>query len=188
MEKLLAFFLQEHPSNREGLEDFLACFEMKQYPKNTLLLKDNTIENELRFLYEGTVREYYASEALEKNINFYTESSFITDFPSFFYNKPTHKYQEALSHVVLYTLGKAKFLSFLGKYPCGKNFIDTIFQKLLERKELDILHACLKSPEELYQELLVHRKKWLQQIPQYHIASYLGITPETLSRIRKRIS
>lgn len=150
MDKLLAFFLQEHPSNQDGLEDFLASFEIKKYPKNTLLLKPNTTENELRFLSEGVVREYYASESIEKNINFYTDSMFITDFPSFFYNTPTQKYQEALTHVEFYVLGRAKFATFLGKYPCGKHFIDNIFQKLLERKEASIFQACLKSPEELY--------------------------------------
>ena len=45
-----------------------------------------------------------------------------------------------------------------------------------------------KTPDELYKELFIYKPEWLQLIPQYHIASYLNITPETLSRIRKRTS
>ena len=79
-------------------------------------------------------------------------------------------------------------MAFLEKYPCGKTFICNTFQKLLVQKDMEAYHACTKTPEELYLYIMQYKNTWLQNIPQYHIASYLGITPETLSRIRKRIS
>ena len=66
--------------------------------------------------------------------------------------------------------------------------MDLSFQKLLKHKELLEYNRITKTPEELYKELFIYKPSWLEKIPQYHIASYLNISPETLSRIRKRIS
>ena len=60
--------------------------------------------------------------------------------------------------------------------------------ELLKQKEMLEYNRITKTPDDLYKDLLVYKPHWLQNIPQYHIASYLTITPETLSRIRKRIS
>jgi hypothetical protein len=66
--------------------------------------------------------------------------------------------------------------------------VESSFHKLLKQKEMLEYNRITKTPDELYKELLIYKQEWLQSIPQYHIASYLNITPETLSRIRKRIS
>ena len=76
---------------------------------------------------------------------------------------------------------------FLSKYRCGKLFVDEIFQRIIEQKQDDELRLFMNTAEENYQELFSKKPLWLKNIPQYHIASYLGITPETLSRIRKRM-
>ena len=142
----------------------------------------------MRFLNKGVIREYYATSDKETNINFYTEPQFITDLTSFNANTKTKKYQEALSDVELLAIDKSSFRTLLNEYDCGKSFIELSFQRLLRNKELFEFNRLTKSPEELYNELFIYRPNWLEKIPQYHIASYLNITPETLSRIRKRIS
>ena len=83
---------------------------------------------------------------------------------------------------------KKTFFDILEKYQCGKSFVESSFRKLLKQKEMLEFHRITKTPEELYKELFIYKSEWLQTIPQYHIASYLNITPETLSRIRKRTS
>jgi CRP-like cAMP-binding protein len=98
------------------------------------------------------------------------------------------KFQECLTDVELLVIDKIKFRSHLEKYTCGKEFVKSTFQKLFRHKKLLEYNRITKTPEYLYQELLIYKPDWLQKIPQYHIASYVNITPETLSRIRKRIS
>ncbi|WP_305952846.1 Crp/Fnr family transcriptional regulator [Emticicia oligotrophica] len=187
-DKLSLFFSNEFPFNKEGLEEFINSFASKHYSKGHILLKNGKAENELRFLDEGVVREYYSNESKEKNINFYLDSEFITDFYSFVSEKPTNKYQECITDIKLRVISKGSFQEFLSKYMCGKLFVDEIFQRIIERKEKDLMRQFMNTAEENYNELIQYKPNWLQQIPQYHIASYLGVTPETLSRIRKRIS
>ncbi|NLR93800.1 Crp/Fnr family transcriptional regulator [Flammeovirga agarivorans] len=186
--KISSFFETEYPLNKEGLKELLGLFSVVEYKKNTQILTSDTEEHQLRFLNKGAVREYYASTEKETNINFYTKPQFITDLSSFMNDTKTKKYQESLTPVGLLVIDKELFRTILAKYDCGKSFIDLSFQKLLKQKELFEYNRVTKSPEELYQELLIYKPNWLQSIPQYHIASYLNITPETLSRIRKRIS
>lgn len=161
---------------------------MEKIKKGTQILNAGTEEKSLRFLNKGVVREYYATSDKETNINFYTKPQFITDLSSFNANSKTKKYQEALSDIELLAIDKSNFRNLLNEYDCGKSFIDLSFQRLLKNKELFEYNRITKSAEELYNELFIYRQNWLEKIPQYHIASYLNITPETLSRIRKRIS
>lgn len=186
--EIAKFFETEHPLNQEGLQELFAAFSVCQYQKGTIILKENQYENSLRFLNSGTIREYYATAKKETNINFYTKPQFITDLLAFNNDAPTRKYQECLTEVELLTIDKATFNAHLEKYTCGKEFVKDTFQKLFRHQELLEYNRITKTPDDLYKELLIYKPMWLQKIPQYHIASYLNITPETLSRIRKRIS
>jgi CRP-like cAMP-binding protein len=186
-DKLSLFFSNEFPFNKEGLEDFVNTFVIKSYKKGEIILKNGNTENELRFLDKGIVREYYATSDKEKNINFYTDTGFITDFSSFTHSTPTKKFQECLTDVDLRVLSKEKFLTFSSQYKCGKLFIETIFHGIVVNKEAEEFNHFVNTAEELYLDIMKTKPDWLLKIPQYHIASYLGITPETLSRIRKRI-
>jgi CRP-like cAMP-binding protein len=186
-DKLSLFFSNEFPFNKEGLEEFVKTFVSKTYLKGQIILENKKTESELRFLDKGIVREYYAHNDKEKNINFYTETVFITDFSSFTHSLPTKKYQECLTDIDLRVLSKEKFLQFTNQYNCGKLFIETIFQRFVINKEAEEFNHFVNTAEELYLNIMKTKPNWLLQIPQYHIASYLGITPETLSRIRKKI-
>ncbi|MEL4308260.1 Crp/Fnr family transcriptional regulator [Joostella sp. CR20] len=188
LKEISAFFETEYPLNKEGLKELLSLFKVKKYPKGSILLQFGNEEKEIRFLNSGIIREYYVSSDKETNINFYTKPQFISDLTSFINNTPTKKNQETLTDASILYVSKLSFMELLDKYKCGKSFIDQSFQQILKQKELLEYNRLTKSPEELYQELLIYKPNWLQKIPQYHIASYLNITPETLSRIRKRIS
>jgi CRP-like cAMP-binding protein len=187
-DKLSLFFSNEFPFNKEGLAEFVNTFVKKSYKKGKVILENGNTENELRFLDNGIIREYYATNEKEKNINFYTNPIFITDFSSFTNSTTTKKYQECLTDSDLRVLSKEKFLNFTNQYHCGKLFIETIFQRIVVNKENEEFNHFVNTAEELYLDIMKKKPDWLLNIPQYHIASYLGITPETLSRIRKRIS
>lgn len=81
--EISTFFETEYPLNKAGLLELLSLFKIETYKKGTQLLKAYSIENKLRFLNKGVIREYYANSEKETNINFYTNPQFITDLSSF---------------------------------------------------------------------------------------------------------
>lgn len=182
------FFKTQFPLNEHGLDELFSLFKITYHKKNMLLLKEKSKEKQLRFLNKGSVIEYYTIDGKERNINFYIKPQFISDLLAFNQNTTTNKNQECLSDVEVLTIERQPFLNLLEKYQCGKSIITSSFEKLLKQKELFEYNRITKTPEELYKELFIYKPNWLQTIPQYHIASYLNITPETLSRISKRIS
>jgi len=185
-DKIFNFFNTKFPFNTSGLEFFVNSFEVRRYQKGDHILKSGQIENELRFLDLGTVRDFYGYKDKEMNTYFYVESGFITDFNSFVKGSQSRKFQECLSDVQLRVLPRETFENFLSKYECGQDFVEQIFQQIIDFKELEDFRHFSLSPDELYIDLVERKPSWLQGIPQYHIASYLRMTPETLSRIRKR--
>ncbi|WP_339840881.1 Crp/Fnr family transcriptional regulator [uncultured Maribacter sp.] len=182
------FFKSEYSLNQDGLEELFSLFEVREHKKGSLLIQAQSKEKQLRFLNRGIVREYYSNQEKEININFYVKPQFISDLLTFSQNSTTNKNQECLSVVEVLGIDRKSFFDLLEKYQCGKSFVESSFQKLLKQKEMLEFNRITKTPEELYRELFIYKPEWLQSIPQYHIASYLNITPETLSRIRKRTS
>lgn len=185
--KLHKFFSKHFPFNKDGLAEFIDLFDIELIKKETILLQAGAVEQKLRFIDTGFVREYYTTAAKEININFYGEHEFIADINSFFGNATTKKNQQAITNLRTFTISKDKLTKMLQQYNCATSLIHEAFKRKLNKKEdLDYKHKT-KTPEELYQTLQLKKPEWLKHIPQYHIASYLNITPETLSRIRKRI-
>ncbi|WP_408648505.1 Crp/Fnr family transcriptional regulator [Tenacibaculum pacificus] len=162
--------------------------QTNNYKKGSIILRANKKEKQLRFLNKGIVREYYASSEKEININFYTKPQFISDLLPFINNLETKKYQECLSDSEILSIGKQSFFNLLEKHNCAKLLIEKSFQNLLKHKNILEFNKITKTPDELYQELFTYKPEWIKKVPQYHIASYLNITPETLSRIKKRTS
>jgi CRP-like cAMP-binding protein len=187
-QEIANFFKTQYPLNVHGLEELYSLFRIERYDKGSLILRAKTKERKLRFLNKGIVREYYANHEKEVNINFYVKPQFISDFLTFSQNSETRKNQECLTNIELLSIKRDAFFNLLEKHECGKSLVEDSFKKILKQKELLEFNRITKTPDELYKELFIYKPDWLQLIPQYHIASYLNITPETLSRIKKRTS
>ncbi|BDD06707.1 Crp/Fnr family transcriptional regulator [Aureibacter tunicatorum] len=186
-DKIQQFFKEKFPFNQEGLQEFSDSFVSKSYHKGKMIIQANSVVHNLIFLDEGVIREYFAKDDREMNTNFYTRPQFVNDFFTFTNAIPTKRNLECLSDVKTREMSMSKFNEFMMKYSCGKSFVDDIFNELIEIKEEEEFKHFSLTPDELYLDLMKNKPEWFQEIPLYHIASYLRMTPETLSRIRKRV-
>lgn len=160
---------------------------VKEFKKGTLLLKEGEIAKHAYFNIQGCVRLFSIVEGIEKTTHFYTENQFITSIKSFTQKVPANHYLECIEDCVLGVFSYESERELLHEYPKFEQLSRILLEEELSTYQ-DILSSYITTkPEERYKNLLKFKPDLFQRIPQYHLATYLGITPQSLSRIRNRI-
>lgn len=170
-------------------QDLITLFQTegikKSLIKDELLLQEGQVENSLYFIESGAVRVFLLSELEETNIRFGYNGSMINSLASFLRQSPSEFYIEALRKTEIKILSREQILNFIHQsqaYSEGYTaFIEAAFAQQIDR-EIDLLTP---SPADRLERVLKRSPNLFQEIPLKHIASYLRMTPETLSRIRK---
>lgn len=161
----------------------MACLKSTFYKKGELLLDRGETCNCFWFLEEGSVHSFYLNEALDPvTKGLYVAGDWFVEQSSFTARIPSKNKIEAFSDTKTHVLTIHELHNLIGKS-------QTFFQlgKVLGKDEkMTFREDC--GPDNKYLHLLEHQPNLLQQFPLKYIASYLGMTPETLSRVRKRIS
>lgn len=188
LDVLQGFLQANFPDHQDGFHKLGAVSTLRHFSKDQLLRQAGEQEREIRFLISGAIRVFYEQPEQNANIHFYVRPQFIGDMYAFLYQTPTRQMQQALTDVTVLCVDRAHQERLTQQYDCGKALLQKLFVQLHQEQVAREYHYRTQSTETLYQYLLEQRPEWLAQIPQYHIASYLGVTPETLSRIRRRIS
>lgn len=168
---------------------FISLFEVIEIKKNQPLFIKGEIAKYVYFVEKGCLRQYYInSKGEERTIYFKTEGGWASELVSFLDNKPTELNLQALENSKLYRINQKNWRHAMTNIPTlTMGFIraqqDTNYQ--LKKR---LAEATVETPEEKYLRFLEEEPLLLQRLPLYHIASYLAMTPETLSRIRKKIT
>lgn len=173
--------------SEEEYNAFRDVFIPKIFPKKTILCKPGRIASELYFINKGSLRLFYEIDGTDKTLFFAFENQFTGPCRSFMLGEPNHQIFETLEECELLTVKREPFLETLDKYPRLALLRSMIAEENLFITEGIVSFLLLNSPEERYSNLLRHNPEILKRMPQHLIASYLGISPVSLSRIRKRI-
>jgi CRP-like cAMP-binding protein len=164
-------------------------FQPKKLRKKQYLLQEGDPGKYLSFVEKGTLRSYTIDDkGLEHIIQFAFEGWWIGDQYSFLTGEPSHYNIDALEDCELLLLSKDAEEEMMEKMPKMERFFRILLQNNLIAMQRRIISSLSRTAEEKYQELIVSCPTIPQRVPQHMMASYLGITPETLSRIRKQIS
>ncbi|GAB1444697.1 MAG: Crp/Fnr family transcriptional regulator [Cyclobacteriaceae bacterium] len=153
--------------------------------RNEYLIRAGSIERYLYFVEEGTIRAFIEDEGEEQAIRFAYPNSIITALDSFFSGKPTRFNLQAIKQCKLRAVEKEAFNNLMGSNEENSKLFLQMLQALVVQqmdREIDILTSL---PTERYKRVLERSPHLFQEIPNKHIASYLRMTPETLSRIKK---
>ena len=172
-------------------EEWQAFFDILIYrdvPKKFRLTDVGEIAREAYFINKGMARLYFLKDGDEINANFAFESDFIASLQSFLLKAPSRQAVETIEDCELLVLNKKDLDSLTLAYPKFNIFSKAIAEWAFITLQQRAASFILDSPEERYMNMLRERPNMLEQVPQHMIASYLGVTPVSLSRIRKRIS
>ncbi len=160
---------------------------IRSYEKGTVLLEQGQIAQECYFVLEGCVRQYHIEEGTEKTTFFYTEEQWVDSFESNINQVPSQHYFSCVEDSILVLGNQNKGDELLEQFPKFEKIYRKILEKDLSEQQQMMASYITDSPEQRYLKLLQNRPSLIQRVPQYQLASYLGVQPESLSRIKKRI-
>ncbi len=182
--QLISQMTQLSPEEELFIED---TFPVKTYKKGTYLLKVGEIAKGSFFVIEGCVREYLLEDGEEKTIAFYTEQQSLANQSSISNQTPSKINFICTEDTTVVITRAEKEKKFYEKFPRFKEFCLEEMDRIIGEQRERLTEFYRLKPEERYAKLQQERPDLLNRVPQYQIASYLGIKPETLSRIRARI-
>ncbi len=155
--------------------------------KGDILLKEGQVATKCYLVLEGCIREYHLKDGVEKSTNFFTEGESVTSYSSASSLTPSRHYLECAEDCIL-TVGSHDLEQDMYKrIPRLQTVILQETEKIAGKSQDEFADFVSSSPEDRYRNFLENKGHLFNRIPQHQIASYLGITPESLSRIRKRI-
>ena len=159
----------------------------KLYPKGTHLFEVGDQTDLYYFVLQGGLRSYRIVEGNDVSLGFFIEhEAFIPSSTAL--NKPSEIYAVCFEDTYLVALSESMQMQVEQEIPQFRSLCRRFSeQELAKRQDINDRYKAL-SPEQTYQRLVKDRPELIQRVPQYHIATYLGIRPESLSRIRSRLS
>ena len=174
-----------HPFTDEQVDAFLAKLQFKQLDKKEHLLRPAHKCNFMAFIQKGSIRFYSLTEYEEPTLHFFTENTWVADYESFISQQPTKNYLQAIEKTELQIITLDDIHILMEQYPVFRNLA-----KLMDQWAIPSSHHISisnSSPDDRYKKLLQEHPEWINRFAQMYIASYLGMTKETFSRVKSRV-
>jgi CRP-like cAMP-binding protein len=171
-------------------EIFSNVLYLKRLRKKDLLVSAEKICNEVCFISSGSFRIYFIKDGIEFSTYFCFQNELISAYPSFLKREPAGVYIECMDAAELVCFSYESLQKLLSDDRVAfrmENYGRKIAEYLICCYEERVLSFLSQTPEQRYLHLLETQPDFLQKIPQHYLANYLGITPVSLSRIRRRI-
>jgi CRP-like cAMP-binding protein len=168
-------------------EAFSKAFTLRKLKRKEILLHEGEVCRCTAFILKGCLRYFYNVEGQEHTGQFFFENSWYTDYESFLSEKPSKQNIEALEKTEILLLQKKDLEKLYETYPKFERFGRLMAENAylgVRKKNENLVNL---SPEDRYLNLVKERPKVIERVAQHYIASFLGIQPQSLSRIRKRI-
>jgi CRP-like cAMP-binding protein len=189
MDRLKSYFNGISSLTESTWADILPLFKQETFPKNQYFVREGEIARKIGFLDSGVMRAYFVnSEGKEYNKQFFVSQSIVGAYTSLLTQKPNLIAQQALTDCVIYSCNYADLVSFFYMHQDLERLARKIAEYYFLEKEKKEIEIVLLDAQQRYNIFQKEFPVLEQLIPQYHIASYLGITATQLSRIRHQFA
>ena len=162
-------------------------FEVKNLKKKEFLLQDGKICNFITCIASGTIRHFHIKDGVEKTCDISFENSWVTDFQSFTHNTSCIMNLQAMEDTIVFIIRKENLYKLYKECYKYETFGRIMAEQVAQRATEIAMSLSSDKPEERFQNLLKKQPDLFQRVPQKYIANFLGISPESLSRIRSRV-
>lgn len=167
---------------------FSASLITKQYKKGDFFLKEDEFCDYVGFVDKGFFNFFYLVNGVNHLRGFFSPNEFISNYPCFLLERKSKFYIQALEDSSVTLMHRDDLLMFYKILPkvqeLSRGIVENLYLEVSDKYE----SFFLKTPEERYLNLISSKPKAIEKLPQYMIASYLGVTPEALCRIKKRVT
>ena len=184
LQEYLAQFPELEAADRATLVELL---RVEAFEKGRLLIAAGTVADTCYMILQGCVRQYHLQDGLEITTAFYTEGQAVVAFTSYTTGEPCAHAFACVEDCLLIVGHRDQEQVFYNRFPKLGLLTRVMVGQDFGRQQEAFASFIAASPEQRYQHLLDTRPDLLRRAPQHQIASYLGVTPESLSRIRKRL-
>jgi CRP-like cAMP-binding protein len=171
----------------DNWESFINAFEYAEYPKKSFLIRSGELENYLYFILEGATSSFFAKEDREMCLDLWFADHFVSSYVSFLTRQPSQIFIQALFSTktvrIHYDVLQTFYRNDDESNKVGRLFAEGLYIARTQRE----IRFLSQTAEERYLDLLQRQPELIQQLPVRTVASYLGIHPESLSRIRKQL-
>ncbi|WP_192703224.1 Crp/Fnr family transcriptional regulator [Paenibacillus sp. OAS669] len=190
MKEILFKYLRKYTSFSEEEQQVIASeIQVDEYKKGSILLRQGDIPTKCYFILKGCIRQYAVdASGREVTSNFYTEEQAVVIYNEHSESKSSNYMLTCLEDCVLVVGNLATINDTYNKYPQLESMTNRMTVEIFGSVQEDFANFIASSPEERFKSLLHKRPGLIDRVPQHQLASYLGVTPESLSRIKKRIS
>jgi CRP-like cAMP-binding protein len=175
--------------NEEEFSEVLSFFQVEQVQKKQNLMMEGQVCKYHYFVLKGCLRKFFVNEkGIEQTTEFAIENWWLTDNKAFEQRLPTEFFIQAVEPSEVLRIDNLSQEQLLQAFPKMERYFRFIYQRAFAASQMRIKYLYGLSKEAFYHHLNEQHPEFVQRMPQYLIASYLGFTPEYLSEIRKKFS
>jgi len=186
-QSFIEYFSSYISLSKEEILAIKKSMNIQSFKKGRLLLEENDISKDCYYIYKGLIRQYQIKDGLEKTTQFFMENDWAFFQESTTNQTPCGFYLSCEEECILIVGNEEKENELYDQFPRFAQLTKTLLEEKFGNQQQLLSSFIIDTPEQRYLNLLKNKPLLIQRVPQYQIASYLGITPESLSRIRKRL-
>ncbi len=183
---MLDILIDKLKNDTKNWDKFQNFFVETEINSKTTLLQEGEIANHIYFIKKGCLRLWFNKDGKDITLQFFFENQAVASIESFLSNKPSMFTIESIEPTVIISLHKDNFARLLQLFPDLKDGFQEIMYRRFRNYASLFLSRIKDTPQERYNDLIINYPEIIKRVPQHYIASYLGITPISLSRIRNR--
>lgn len=184
---MLDIIKEKIPALRENWDLYKNFVKEINVDSKTILLREGEIASKIYFIKKGCLRLAFNNNGKDITFQFFFENQAVASIESFSTNQPSQFTLESIEPSMLYVIHRSDLEKMIKEFPEIKYYMQEIIMSRFPRYAKLFLSFIKDTPKQRYLELLKNEPQIIQRVPQHYIASYLGITPVSLSRIRKKV-